>query len=303
MGWHSHEHPKAEHSRPLLISLLLNVLITVLQVIFGFLSGSLALLSDALHNASDVFSLIVAFTGERLALRHSDVGKTFGMKRARILAALFNALLLLGLSFVLIKEALFRFFNPTLVEGFWVVVFAAAGIVVNGLSAYLLHANSKHSLNIRAAYLHLFSDMLTSIVVMLSGLAMIWWEVYWVDSLATVLIAVYLIYASWSLLSKTLGVIMQYSPPHIHMDEIKDVTKDFPELANIHHVHIWQLTDQELYFEAHIDFCDDLPLSRVSQVSLQLREKIRQSFGIAHVTLQAEYGVDDSKNVISTHCS
>src|SRR5690554_39575 len=199
---HTHSY-KDVKDRNLLISIFLNVLITAAQIIGGLASGSLALLSDALHNFSDVISLIVSFVASKLSKQKASINRTFGYKRAEILAAFVNASTLIIVAVLLIIEAIKRFQHPQEIETHLVIWLALIAILFNGFSVLLLKKDSKTNINIRSAYFHLLTDMFASVVVLIGGLLMKYYHVYWVDSLLTFLIALYLIYVGLDLLKSS----------------------------------------------------------------------------------------------------
>ena len=298
MGHHHHHH-HASRGKALGISILLNILITVLQVIGGILSGSLALLSDALHNFSDVLALVISYIADKMTHIKSSETKSFGYKRAEIIAAMLNAMTLLGIGAFLIVEAIDKIQNPNIIDSFWIIILALASILLNGLSVLLLKKDSKDSVNIKSAYLHLFTDMLTSIGVLAGGIAISYFQVYWIDGIITIVIATYLIYSSFSLLMETLKILMQFAPDSIDIYEIEKAILTMKEVENIHHVHIWKLNDNDIHFESHIDFIDDLKLSEVTTVSSKIENLLKNKFKISHITLQSEFGKNDHKDLIS----
>ncbi|MFK7823848.1 MAG: cation diffusion facilitator family transporter [Oligoflexales bacterium] len=299
----NHHHHHSLKGKKLAWTIALNMLITLCQTVAGIFSGSLSLLSDALHNFSDVLSLIISSIAERLTQKKFSMDQTFGYKRAEIVAALINASTLLGVAFLICKEAVVRFIHPEEIHSPTVIALAGLSILINALSVLLLQNEAKKSLNIRSAYLHLFSDMLTSIVVMLGGIAIFWLKAYWIDSLLSILIAIYLVYSSWQLVMQTLRVLMQFTPAHLSIKEIETDVLNFEQIQNIHHVHLWQLTDQDIHFEAHLDFYKDLPLSEASKILSEIRKLLASKFKIKHSVLQAEYGVDDPKQLVADHCN
>ncbi|MFC1516439.1 cation diffusion facilitator family transporter [Thermodesulfobacteriota bacterium] len=297
-----HDHSHHDHGdmkgKKLGISIVLNVLITIAQVIGGFVSGSLSLLSDATHNFSDVISLFISYIANQLAKRRYTPQQTFGYKRAEIIAALINGATLLAIAVMLVREAMSRFKQPVEIESSWVIALAALSILVNGVSVLLLRRDASESMNIRSAYLHLFSDMITSVAVLLGGMAMYYYHLYWIDSALSILIAAYLVYSSSGLLMQTLGVLMQFAPPGVDLNAIENEILQFPNIKNIHHVHLWQLTDQEIHFEAHIDFKADIKLSEAAEITQAVAQLLRRKFRIRHVILQPEIESDDSKRLI-----
>ncbi|SMO66113.1 cobalt-zinc-cadmium efflux system protein [Saccharicrinis carchari] len=304
---HTHEHSHHGHHHPelkgknLFLAILLNVLITVAQVVGAIFSHSLSLMTDALHNLSDVMALGLSYVANRLARRKPTQKQSFGYKRAEILAAFINASTLLGISLYLIIEAAERLFTSKSVEvgGELVMWLAGLSIVANGLSVLLIQKDAKNSMNMRAAYLHLFSDMLTSIAVLIGGYLMSRFAWFWVDSLLSVGIAVYLIVSSWSLVVGALRVLMQFTPKGIDLDKITERIGKVTGVKNIHHVHVWQLTDHEIHFEAHVDCADDLKISEVDKVLNEIREILEHDFNIHHSTLQPEFRVCDDKSLIA----
>ncbi|MGY0391226.1 cation diffusion facilitator family transporter [Bizionia sp. KMM 8389] len=294
---HKHTHPKMK-DRNLLISIFLNILITVAQVIGGLLSGSLSLLSDALHNFSDVLSLIVSYVASKLTKRKASVNKTFGYKRAEILAAFINAVTLIIVAGILIKEAVFRFINPEPIESTLVIWLALVAILGNGFSVVLLKNNAHSNLNMRSAYLHLLTDMLASVAVLVGGLLMTYFQIYWVDSLLTFFIAIYLVWVGWDLLKDSTKMIMLFTPDHIHIKTVVETINKLPKVKKMHHVHIWNLSDDELHLEAHLDLMEDVSITEFDRILMQIEQVLQDEFNINHVTIQPEFNKDDSKEVI-----
>lgn len=280
------------------ISILLNITITIAQVVGGFISGSLSLLSDAMHNFSDVISLIISYIADKLTKKKYTLQQTFGYKRAEIIAAFINTAILLVIAVILAEEAISRFKQPVVIESLWVIALAILSILVNGGSVLLLKKDASENMNIKSAYLHLFSDMITSFAVLLGGIAMYYFNIFWIDSALSILIAAYLVYSSCGLLRRTLGVLMQFAPPGTDLRAIENEILRFPTIENIHHVHVWQLNDKEIHFEAHIDFNADIKLSKVAEITGQVRQLLRDKFKINHTILQPEIGSDDSSQFI-----
>lgn len=296
---HSHQHHLHDtKGRNLFISILLNIIITVAQVIGGFLSGSLSLLSDALHNFSDVLSLIVSFIANRYSKKKASFDKTFGYKRAEIIAAFINASSLIIVALYLIYEAIMRFINPQEIESGLVIWLALLGIVANGFSVLLLKKDSKDNMNLRSAYLHLLTDMSASVAVLIGGLVMKFYNWFWVDSALTLLIAFYLIVMGYDLLKNSFRVLMLFSPEDVDLKEIREAISAFPEIKNVHHMHIWQLNEKENHLEAHIDFYEDITLSQFDKILNKVEEVLYRQFGINHVNIQPEYQKDDAKDII-----
>lgn len=294
---HGNAHPKVE-GKNLIISILLNILITASQVVGGLISGSLALLSDALHNFSDVLSLIVSYIANVLSKKKASTTKTFGYKRAEIIAAFVNSATLIIVAIILIKEAIERFISPEEVESNLVIWLSLLGILANGFSVFLIKKDSKKNMNMKSAYLHLLTDMLASVAVLTGGLLMKFYEIYWVDPLLTLIIAIYLIYMGFDLLKDSTRVLMLFTPNTIQVQHIVQTITNLESVKNVHHVHIWQLNEDEVHLEAHIDFTLDIRLSEFDKILSQIEEELYHKHGITHLNIQPEFGKCDSKHVI-----
>ncbi len=299
---HSHSHHSHNHhdlkGRNLLISIILNILITISQVIGGIISGSLALLSDALHNFSDVLSLIVSYIANKYSKKQASLNRTFGYKRSEIIAAFINASTLMIVAVYLVYEAIIRFFNPKEIESGLVIWLALLGIIANGFSVLLLRKSARDNMNMRSAYLHLITDMSASIAVLVGGLLMKYFGWFWVDSVLTILIAAYLIFMGYGLLKKSFKVLMLFSPDDINLEKLRDAISQHSEIKNVHHIHIWQLNEKETHMEAHIDFYDDILLSQFDVILDKIEKQLYIDFGINHVNIQPEYQKDDPKDII-----
>ncbi|WP_272023260.1 cation diffusion facilitator family transporter [Olleya namhaensis] len=294
---HNHNHNDLK-GRNLVISILLNILITVAQVIGGLVSGSLALLSDALHNFSDVLSLIVSYIANRLSKKEASLQRTFGFKRAEILAAFINASTLIIVAILLIIEAVKRIQDPQIVQSNLVIWLSILGILANGFSVLLLKKDSQANMNMRSAYLHLLTDMLASVAVLIGGLLMKFYQLYWVDSALTLAIAIYLIWMGFDLLKESTKVLMLFTPDTIPIDQIVKEINAFAEIKNVHHIHVWQLNENETHFEAHIDFEHDITLTQFDKILHKVEDLLLNKFEINHVNIQPEYEKDDVKDVI-----
>lgn len=293
---HTHSHPNSQKN--LLFSIILNIVITASQVVGGFLSGSLALLSDALHNFTDVVSLIISYVASKFSAKSATSDKTFGYKRAEIMAAFVNSASLIIIAVILIKESFIHFFNPRVINSDLVIWLSALAIVGNGLSVLLLLKDRKTNMNLTSAYFHLLTDMLASVAVLAGGLLMKFYGVYWVDSVLTFLIAVYLIFVGVNLFKNSFKVLMLYTPTHIEIDDIVTKINALPLVKNMHHVHIWQLNENELHLEAEIDFEEDITLSKFDKLLVQIEKILLSEYGINHITIQPEFDKSDNKNII-----
>ena len=294
---HSHAHSDLK-GRNLLISILLNIAITVSQVIGGIISGSLALLSDALHNFSDVLSLVISYVAAIFGKKKASSHKTFGYKRAEIMAAFVNAATLVVVAIFLMKEAVERLFDPKEIESNLVIWLSLLGILANGFSVLLLKKDSESNMNMKSAYLHLLTDMMASVAVLVGGILMKFFQIYWVDAILTMLIGIYLIYMGYDLLKESTKVLMLFTPKTIVVQDIVESICTIERVKNVHHVHIWQLNEDEVHMEAHIDFKEDIKLSEFDTILEEIEEHVYHKHGINHVNIQPEYDKCDSKQVI-----
>lgn len=294
---HTHTHQDVK-DRNLLISILLNILITAAQIVGGLVSGSLSLLSDALHNFSDVLSLIVSYVASKLTKKKASINRTFGYKRAEILAAFVNASTLIIVAVILIKEAVDRFLHPQVIESKLVIWLSILAILANGYSVLLLKKSSENNINIKAAYFHLLTDMMASVAVLIGGLLMHFFKLFWVDSLLTFLIALYLIFVGYQLLKSSTKMIMLFTPDHINIKEVVSVVNKLEHVNKLHHIHIWNLSDEELHLEAHLDLKTNLSVTAFDELLQEIEDILRKQFNINHVTIQPEYKKEDSKDVI-----
>ncbi|WP_165764567.1 cation diffusion facilitator family transporter [Flavobacterium cyanobacteriorum] len=282
----------------LILSILLNILITVAQVVGGLISGSLALLSDALHNFSDVVSLVISYVAHKLSRRKASNTQTFGLKRSELVAAFVNSLTLVVLAIYLSYEAITRFYQPVFIQPGLVIWLSVLGIVANGLSVLLLQKDAGHNLNMKSAYLHLLTDMLASVAVLVGGLMMKYFQLYWVDSLMTLLIAIYLLIVGAGLLKRSTKMLMLFTPEHIDIKEIVREVHKIPGVNKLHHIHVWHLNEEELHLEAHLDCSEDITMTQFTALSIKVEGLLYEKFGINHVNIQPEFHREDPKDFI-----
>lgn len=289
---HVHSHPEGRDGvkgKNLLIAMVLKVALTIAEALGGWLSGSLSLLSDALHNLNDVLSIVISYFAVKMAEKEHDKKNTFGYRRATIIAAVINATLLIIMSLFLFREAYFKFLQPEKINALLVIVIAAIGIILNAVAVYLLHKNSGDDLNMRAVYLHFLSDALSSVGVMVGGMVIYYFEAYWIDPLLTVLIGLYILKESYEIVKESTNILMQGTPKTVDIDEIAEELEKLDEIKNIHHVHIWALDEHTLFFEAHVNLQNDILVSELSAVYEKLEQLLKGHFGVTHLTIQFEY--------------
>lgn len=295
---HHHHHVPATLSRKrLLVAILLNFAITIAEIIGGIISGSLALISDALHNFSDGLAIIISYAAIKLGARPKSLQFTFGLKRAEILAAILNSATLIAICIYLFIESYKRFVDPEPISGSMIVIVATIALLANIFCMVLLRGISRGNMNIRAAYLHIVSDVVTSLAVVIGGLAIHFYRIYWIDPLITVLISLYILKESFDIVKDATGILMMSTPQSLSLPEVKSTLEALPGVKNIHHVHAWALTEHNIHFEAHIDV-DDMMVSETGSLSQAIEQKLKEEFSIDHVTLQFECNACHSKALV-----
>lgn len=295
---HDHHHHHEVTGKNLSISIFLNIGITIAQIIGGFISGSLSLISDALHNFSDVLSLVFSLIAHKLSKKKASETNTFGYKRAELLAAFVNSGTLIIVAFFLIFEAVDRFSKPVVINSQLVIWLSLLGILFNGFSAVLLKKDAENNLNMKSAYLHLFSDMIASVAVLVGGLLMHYFNWFWVDSVITFAIAIYLIAMGFGLLKSSTKMLMLFTPKNLDINEIVKSVHKVTGIHQLHHIHLWQLNDNEFHFEAHLDCKENITISQFNAIVNEIEEVLHHEFHISHCTIQPEFEKKCTKDFI-----
>jgi cation diffusion facilitator family transporter len=288
-AFHHHHQADVQESTGvrLLTTLALNFLIPVAQVVGGVFANSMALISDAVHNFSDFIALLIAYFAFRIGKKGASPQNTFGYKRAEILGAVINIALLVAASAFILYEAFERFRHPRPVIGQIVITLAAVGILGNGLSAWLLHRDSKHSLNVRGAFLHMVGDLLTSVLVLLNGIILVFRPWYWLDPLLSLFIVIFILKNCWSILKEATGILMNATPRNLNLEEIKEVLQTIPGVCGIHYLHAWNVSSSSIAFSCHVEVTDQL-VSKTEPLSEKIRHELFHRFRIDHPILQFE---------------
>ncbi|MGK9476846.1 cation diffusion facilitator family transporter [Melioribacter sp. OK-6-Me] len=297
---HSHNDILTATKGRLIFVILLNLIITVTEVIGGLISGSLALISDALHNFSDSVSIVISYIALKLKYRLNSPRHTFGLKRAEILAAVINSAVLIVISLYLFYEAAKRFVVPTVIETEIMGIVALVGLVANLLAVLLLRKDSKSSINIRSSYLHLLSDTISSVAVLGGSIAIKLWQAHWIDPLLTILIGIYIIKESISILLEAIHVLMEGAPGNISIEEIQSEVEKFAEVENIHHIHMWMVGENDIHLEAHVNV-HDMKISESDLLRKKIIEQLHNKFDIHHITLQFECNQCPESGLIEQH--
>lgn len=267
----------------------LNFAITAAEVVGGLLSGSLSLLSDALHNFADGLSVALAYLAVRLARRRKSLSHTFGFKRAEILAAAVNAAALAAITAYLFYGAIRRLLAPAAVDGGIMTAVGLIALVTNATGTLLLRADSGHSLNVRSAYLHLLSDSVSSAGVALAGLAISRWRAVWLDPVLTLLIGLYVLREAYGILAETVHVLLEGTPPGLDLQALREAVESVPGVVDVHHVHVWSVGEHDVHLDAHLNV-RDMSLREADALRRNVEAVLRASFEINHPTIQLECG-------------
>jgi cobalt-zinc-cadmium efflux system protein len=282
---HAHAHTPTNFGRAFALTTALNLALVVVQVVYGLIADSMALLADAGHNFGDAIGLVLAWVAYTLGRVRSSERFTYGFRSASILSAFANAVLLLVATGAIVWEAVRRLADPPEVAGTTVMIVAGVGIVINGLSAWILMAGQKHDLNIRGAYLHLVADAAVSVGVVLGGAIIVATGWNWVDPTVSIVIAVVIVWGTWSLLRESFELSMQAVPKGIVLAEVRTYLEALPGIAGVHHLHVWAMSTTENALTVHLVF----PAGHPGDAFLaQICTELNHRFRIHHPTIQVE---------------
>jgi cobalt-zinc-cadmium efflux system protein len=253
-------------------------------------------LSDAGHNLADVGSLGLSLLAFRLLKIKSNNKYTYGYRKTTIVAALFNALILLISIAAIAYEAFQRFANPPALPGKTIAIVAGIGIVINFLTAVLFLKNKEHDLNVKSAYLHMVADALVSAGIMVGGIIIFYTHLYWIDPIISIVIVLVILFSTWSLLKESLALTLDAVPKDINLNEIKNKAENIDGIKDLHHIHIWAMSTTENAMTAHLVVDSDKNAEQVTCIKNELKHTL-QHMNIQHITLETEYLNDSCKKV------
>jgi cobalt-zinc-cadmium efflux system protein len=287
---HHHHHPEIDDSSiwKLWVSIFLNLGITLAQVIGGIISNSLSLLSDAVHNFNDSMSLVTTLVTKKIANKGANSSKTFGYKRAEIIGAFVNLITLVIVALFLIKEGVERFFIPVTIDGltmFWV---ALIGLAANLITAALLWKNSRDDLNMRAAFIHILADAISSVGVVIGGWLIIKYNWYVVDAVLTLIIGSYILWHSYHMLREAIEILMEAKPDDIDISELTGSMQKVDKVCEVHHVHVWRLDEKSTLLESHIVILKE-DMHMMEEIKSAIKQVLHDEFNISHSTLEFEF--------------
>ncbi|HQN49285.1 MAG TPA: cation diffusion facilitator family transporter, partial [Caldisericia bacterium] len=276
-----HLHIEDKREKNLIIVIFLNFFIFTSELLGGIFSRSLSLLSDSFHNLSDTISIVISLIAIRFSKRESSYKFTFGGKRAEIIASLFNSIFLFIVSFVLIRESIIRLTNPQIIQTDLMLIIAIIGLFLNGISVILLKNFSKDSMNIKSSYLHLLMDTLSSIAVVIGGILMMLFKIYWIDAVLTLFITLYILKEGIEIFIKSIKILMEQTPKGIDLDKLKNDVEKIEGISNLHHIHIWQIDEKNYLFEGHIKLKNDVPVSKADCIRKSVEDLLNNEFNIS----------------------
>lgn len=285
-GAHGHSHGTG---RVLRISLGVTALYIALLVVAGVRAHSLALLSEAGHNLSDFLALLLSLAAVYLEGRPPSATKTYGYRRAGVLAALVNSLSLVAVSFVIFYEAVRRIQHPEHVHAGLMIWVAAAGVAMNGGIALLLWRSGR-DVNVRSALLHEVGDTVSTAAVIVGGWAILWTGQYWIDSALSLGIGALILWSSFGIVRETLNILLEGTPRGMSLDEVESVVRTIAGVSDVHDLHVWSIGSENHALSAHVKITD-MPTSESDAILREINEKLGRSFGIHHTTIQLEHVV------------
>lgn len=284
---HGHSHGPANYGFAFGFGIILNTIYIIVEILYGFLGDSLALLADAGHNVSDVLGLVIAWIAVWLGKKAPSEKRTYGYKRSSILSALFNAVFLLVAIGAIALEAIQRFSNPQPVAGQTVIIVAFIGIVINTITALLFMSGRKNDLNIRGAFMHMAADAVVSLGVVIAGFVILWTGWQWLDPLVSLVISIVILFGTWGLLKESINLSLDAVPEGIDIGKIKNYLKNIPTILEVHDLHVWGMSTTEAALTVHIIRSE---MEDNDELLQKLTKELHDLFGIEHATIQIEKG-------------
>jgi cobalt-zinc-cadmium efflux system protein len=279
------------------ISIALNAIIFIVELAGGILTNSLALISDSLHNLSDFFALILSYMASKVIQWKSNSEKSYGYVRVEIFVAFINSMALVLIGLYVIYEGVLRFAHPEPVAGGWMLIIAVVGFLANMAATLLLKPHAHHDLNMKSAYLHLLTDAMESLAVVVVAGIIAWKDWRVLDSLVSIAIGLFIIKSAWSIIAETVHILTEGTPKGIDLHEVAAFIQSFPGVESVHHLHIWGLSSRVRALSAHIVVHDQL-ISDGNKISLQLEQELEHRFGINHPTFQFECSACKNEGIL-----
>ena len=278
---HHHDEVSEKSVHLLLLSFIINMLLSTVEIIGGIIASSVSLIGDALHNTSDALSILIAIIAFKIGHKKASVKYTYGFKRAEIIGGFVNLILLFISGCYLVVEGISRLIKPEQIDGYMIIWISVLALIIDAATAKISHHEAHHNVNMKMVFIHNLADAFGSIGVIISGLCVVWFDIYRIDGIMALIIAAYMIFQSVISFPKIVNILMNAAPDNLDIEEIKQAILKINGIKDIHHIHLWSINEHDISLECHIqaDNSDLLP-----QIATLLKEK----FEIAHCNIQIE---------------
>ena len=278
---HHHNEVTQKSVRLLILSFVLNMLLSVAEIIGGIISGSVSLIGDALHNTSDAFSILIAVIAFKIGNKKASAKYTYGFKRAEIIGGFVNLILLFISGCYLLAEGIERLINPQQIDGLLIIWISVLALIIDALTAKISHHDAHHNSNMKMVFIHNLADAFGSIGVIISGLCIMWFDLYRVDGIVALLIAFYMIFQSVVSFPQIVNILMNAAPDNIDIEQVKNSLLAIKNIKNVHHLHLWCISEHNVAIECHIE-------SDNNDIIVEATQLLKDKFGITHCNFQVE---------------
>ena len=278
---HHHNEVTQKSVRLLILSFAINMLLSVAEIIGGIISGSVSLIGDALHNTSDAFSILIAVIAFKIGNKKASAKYTYGFKRAEIIGGFVNLILLFISGCYLLVEGIERLINPQQIDGLLIIWISVLALIIDALTAKISHHDAHHNSNMKMVFIHNLADAFGSIGVIISGLCIMWFDLYRVDGIVALLIAFYMIFQSVVSFPQIVNILMNAAPDNIDIEQVKNSLLAIKNIKNVHHLHLWCISEHNVAIECHIESDDN-------NIIVEATQLLKDKFGITHCNFQVE---------------
>ncbi|MBQ1612262.1 MAG: cation transporter [Alphaproteobacteria bacterium] len=278
---HHHNEVTQKSVRLLILSFAINMLLSVAEIIGGIISGSVSLIGDALHNTSDAFSILIAVIAFKIGNKKASAKYTYGFKRAEIIGGFVNLILLFISGCYLLAEGIERLINPQQIDGLLIIWISVLALIIDALTAKISHHDAHHNSNMKMVFIHNLADAFGSIGVIISGLCIMWFDLYRVDGIVALLIAFYMIFQSVVSFPQIVNILMNAAPDNIDIEQVKNSLLAIKNIKNVHHLHLWCISEHNVAIECHIESDDN-------NIIVEATQLLKDKFGITHCNFQVE---------------
>ena len=278
---HHHNEVTQKSVKLLILSFAINMLLSVAEIIGGIISGSVSLIGDALHNTSDAFSILIAVIAFKIGNKKASAKYTYGFKRAEIIGGFVNLILLFISGCYLLAEGIERLINPQQIDGLLIIWISVLALIIDALTAKISHHDAHHNSNMKMVFIHNLADAFGSIGVIISGLCIMWFDLYWVDGIVALLIAFYMIFQSVVSFPQIVNILMNAVPDNIDIEQVKNSLLAIKNIKNVHHLHLWCISEHNVAIECHIE-------SDNNDIIVEATQLLKDKFGITHCNFQVE---------------